>query len=239
MTMMDTKTNQRLPLWWILILAPLGYAGTNFFHWLASPAILELTGIGQYRIFSLLVYTLATGIAVIVYMFLLKSRGMTIKAAGYRGKLTRKGAMAAVIAIAIVSFIIYPLIEMGLRATGIPMYWTAGQITPVSQNTPQDMLLGILATVILAPLTEDTIFRGYVYQAFAQRTHRWTAIAGSSLIFALLHIQFFGPGMAIWILFFGTASAWLYSRFDNIYPSLLFHGLNNLWAYIILPMILK
>lgn len=235
---MDTKANQRLPLWWILVLVPLGYVGTNLFHWLASPEIQELTGIGQDRIFSLLVYTLATGIAVIVYMALLKHRGMKMKAAGYRGKLTWKGAMAAVIAVVIVSFIVYPLIEMGLRVAGVPMYWTTGQITPVSQNTLQDMLLGILVTVILAPLTEDTIFRGYVYQAFAQRTHKWAAIAGSSLIFALLHIQFFGPGMAIWILFFGTASAWLYGRFNNIYPSLLFHALNNLWAYIILPMIL-
>ena len=43
--------------------------------------------------------------------------------------------------------------------------------------------------------------------------------------------------MAICILFFGTESAWLYSRFNSIYPSLLFHALNNLWAYIILPMI--
>ena len=237
MTTINTKSNQQLPLWWILILAPLGYAGTNLFHWLASPEIQELTGIGQGRIFSLLVYTLATGIAVIVYMALLKRQGMTMKAAGYRGKLTWKGAMAAVIAVIIVSFIVYPLIEMGLRAAGVPMYWTTGQITPVSQNTLQDMLLGILVTVILAPLTEDTIFRGYVYQAFAQRTHKWVAIAGSSLIFALLHIQFFGPGMAIWILFFGTTSAWLYGRFNNIYPSLLFHALNNLWAYIILPLI--
>ena len=178
MTTINTKSNQQLPLWWILILAPLGYAGTNLFHWLASPEIQELTGIGQYRIFSLLVYTLATGIAVIVYMALLKSRGMTMKAAGYRSRLTWKGAMAAVIAVVIVSFIIYPLIEMGLRAAGVPMYWTTGQITPVSQNTLQDMLLGILITVILAPLTEDTIFRGYVYQAFAQRMHKWVAIAG-------------------------------------------------------------
>ena len=236
---MDTKAKQRLPLWWILILAPLGYAGTNLFHWLASPEIQEFTGIGQYRIFSLLVYTLATGIAVIVYMFLLKSQGMTMKAAGYRSTLTWKGAMAAVIAVIIVSFIIYPLIEIGLRDAGVSMYWTTEQIAPVNQNTLQDMLLGIFVTVILAPLTEDTIFRGYVYQAFAQKMHKWAAIAGSSLIFALLHIQFFGPGMAIWILFFGTASAWLYSRFDNIYPSLLFHALNNLWAYIILPMIFK
>ena len=236
---MDTKAKQRLPVWWILILAPLGYAGTNLFHWLASPEIQEFTGIGQYRIFSLLVYTLATGIAVIVYMFLLKSQGMTMKAAGYRSTLTWKGAMAAVIAVIIVSFIIYPLIEIGLRDAGVSMYWTTEQIAPVNQNTLQDMLLGIFVTVILAPLTEDTIFRGYVYQAFAQKMHKWAAIAGSSLIFALLHIQFFGPGMAIWILFFGTASAWLYSRFDNIYPSLLFHALNNLWAYIILPMIFK
>ena len=163
---------------------------------------------------------------------------MTMKAAGYRSRLTWKGAIAAVIAVVIVSFIIYPLIEMGLRATGVPMYWTTGQIAPVNQNTMQDMLLGIFVTVILAPLTEDTIFRGYVYQALAQRMNKWAAIAWSSLIFALLHIQFFGPGMAIWILFFGTASAWLYSRFNSIYPSLLFHALNNLWAYIILPMIL-
>ena len=103
---------------------------------------------------------------------------MTMKAAGYRNSLTLNGLMAAVIADVIVSFIIYSLIEMGLRAAGVPIYWTTGQITPVSQNTLQDTLLGILVTVILAPLTENTIFRGYVYQAFAQRRHKWTAIAG-------------------------------------------------------------
>ena len=64
---------------------------------------------------------------------------MTMKAAGYRSRLTWKGAIAAVIAVVIVSFIIYPLIEMGLRATGVPMYWTTGQIAPVNQNTMQDM----------------------------------------------------------------------------------------------------
>ena len=71
---MNIKANQRLPLWWILILVPFGYAGTNLFHWLASPEIQKFTGIGQYRIFSLLVYTLATGIAVIVYMVLLSQQ---------------------------------------------------------------------------------------------------------------------------------------------------------------------
>lgn len=76
---MDTKVNQRLPLWWILILAPLGYAGTNLFHWLASPEIQELTGIGQYRIFSLLVYTLATGIAVIFFSPRMKAQPNTAK----------------------------------------------------------------------------------------------------------------------------------------------------------------
>lgn len=211
---MDTKSNQQLPLWWILILAPLGYAGTNLFHWLASPEIQELTGIGQYRIFSLLVYTLATGIAVIVYMALLKGRGMTMKAAGYRSRLTWKGAMAAVVAVVVVSFIIYPLTEKGLGAAGVPMYWTTGQIVPVSQHTLQDMLLGIFVSVILAPLIEDTIFRGYVYQAFAQRMHRWTAIAGSSLLFAFLHIRFFGVGMAIWILFFQVGGRYVLRGVD-------------------------
>ena len=46
---MDTKANQQLPLWWILILAPLGYAGTNLFHWLASPEIQEFIGITCWR----------------------------------------------------------------------------------------------------------------------------------------------------------------------------------------------
>ncbi|MBV7441136.1 CPBP family intramembrane metalloprotease [Weeksellaceae bacterium TAE3-ERU29] len=237
---MEIKNTKKLPVWWLIILAPLGFGITTLFYKLSggnSYEIQKILGISQSRIFSLLIYTLSTGFAVFIYWLLLKSKKLSLKKAGYRGKLTKNGVYGALLALLITSFILYPLLTSILGALDIPMFWKSIGDTAIKQNSVQDLILGILTTVILAPLTEDTIFRGYVFQMFSERTNKWIAMVVSALLFAVIHISFFGPGLTIWVFFFGLVSAYLYKRFDNIYPSLLFHALNNLWSYILVPLI--
>ena len=232
--------SKQLPLSWIFLLAPIGFIITLLFYKLLGESSFELQkylGINQPRMFSLLIYTLSTGIGVLIYFFLLKSKGFSMKKAGYRNKLTLKGVFGAIIAFLIISFVFYPVISSTLAYFDIPMFWKSIGQTAVKQNGNQDIFLGILTAVILAPLTEDTIFRGYIYQMLSEKINYRLAILISSLLFAVIHINFFGPGLTIWVFFFGIASAYLYKKFNSIYPSLLFHALNNFWAYIIVPMI--
>ncbi len=238
--MVQLTQKEKLPVWWIFILAPLGIILTSFFFYLTgkeTQSIRESIGITQPRIFALLIYNIATGLAVLLYYFLLKSKKLNFQTAGYRKKLSKRGVFDAFIAFLLVSMLLYPLISSILAALDIPMFWKSIGETAIKQTSVQDLILGTLTAAILAPLTEDTIFRGYVYQMFSERTNKWIAIIVSALLFSLLHISFFGPGLTVWVFFFGVASAYLYYKHDSIYPSLLYHFINNIWAYVIVPLI--
>lgn len=234
-------TTQKLPVWWIFILAPMGIVLTTIAYNFFRPEVLafkSFLGISQGRIFSLLLYTLATGFAVFIYYLLLKRKGLNLQKAGYRFRISGKGLVYSLICVSIAIFS-YPLIESLLKLLQIPMYWGGNISFPVQQKENQDIYWGILTAVILAPLTEDTIFRGYIVEMFNERMGKWTTIILSSLIFALIHLQFFGPGLTIYMLVWSVLTCFLYVKFNSIYPSLIFHALNNIWAYIFVPMIFK
>lgn len=233
------NNESKLPFWWVIILAPIGILLTTlFFNVLREQAIefQKILGISQGRVFALLVYTLTTGIGVSIYYLLLKTKKLDFRKAGYRNKLTKNGIYGALICFAIAMFI-YPLVEQFMKLFELPMFWEKIGNAPIKQERTQDLFLGILTAVILAPLTEDTIFRGYVLEMLSKRYKKWTAIIISSLIFAVIHFQFFRPGLTVYMLFWSMLTGYLYIRFNNIYPSLLFHSLNNIWAYILVPMI--
>jgi len=235
------EKSTKLPLWWIIILAPTGIVLTTLAYKFLRPEILEfksLLGISQGRIFSLLLYTLSTGIAVAVFYLLLKNRGLGFSKAGFRKSITGKGLLYSLICVAIAMFC-YPIIESLLKLLQIPMYWGDRISFPIQQKENQDIYWGILTAVILAPLTEDTIFRGYVVEMLKERMKNWVTIILGTLIFALVHLQFFGPGLTVYMLIWSILTCFLYVKFDSIYPSLIFHALNNIWAYILVPMIFK
>lgn len=236
---MENK-KKKLPIWWIVILAPFGILLTTFFFnsfGEQADNMQKSLGIVQGRMFALLIYTITTGIGVLFYYLLLKSKKLDFRRAGYRNQFTKKGNYSALICFGIAMFM-YPLIEQIMKLLNLPMFWERIGNTPVKQENTQDFFIGLLTAVILAPLTEDTIFRGYVLEMFNERFKKWTAIIISSLIFAVIHFQFFGPGLTVYMLFWSILTGYLYVRFNNIYPSLMFHSLNNTWAYILVPMIL-
>ncbi|MFI5221247.1 MAG: CPBP family intramembrane glutamic endopeptidase, partial [Bacteroidia bacterium] len=212
-----TKEN-KLPIWWILILVPMGVGLTTlFFSMLGDKSIVvqKSLGISQSRMFALLIYNAATGLAVLTYYFLLRSKNLTLNKAGYRGQFTKSGIYSALTCFLIAVFI-YPLIQTIVGKFNLPMMWEKIGSTPVQQNQTQDIFLALLTAVILAPLTEDTIFRGYVLEMLNERFGKWTGIFVSSIIFAGLHYGFFGPGMTIYMFFWAILTGYLYVRFKNI-----------------------
>ena len=74
---MQNNQLSKLPAWWIVILAPFGILTTTlFFNILRNQAIeiQKFLGITQGRMLALLIYTFSTGVAVLLYYLLLKSK---------------------------------------------------------------------------------------------------------------------------------------------------------------------
>lgn len=84
--------------------------------------------------------------------------------------------------------------------------------------------------IFMVPIFEELIFRGIILDSFLHRYSSFKAILLSTLCFASLH---FGPQIAS-AIFFGLISGYLYYYTKSLYPSIILHGLNNLYIYIFL-----
>jgi membrane protease YdiL (CAAX protease family) len=85
---------------------------------------------------------------------------------------------------------------------------------------------GVLFGVVLAPgVCEEAFFRGFVLTALAARGAARSAVTGSALLFAALHLNPWQlPALMLFGIFLGLLVYWTHS----IYPAVLAHGINNL-----------
>ena len=89
----------------------------------------------------------------------------------------------------------------------------------------------ILAGGVLAPIAEESFFRGYVFTAYRGTRGRAVAYLLSAGLFALVHLNLPAlPG----IFLVGLILAALYDLTKSLVPGIVTHGLNNSFAFVIL-----
>ena len=82
----------------------------------------------------------------------------------------------------------------------------------------------IFIACVVAPITEELIFRGALLGSLLQKLPKNKAIITSSILFSLLHFQ---PEVAGSIFVISLIISWLYLKYESIYLSILFHIVNN------------
>ena len=92
--------------------------------------------------------------------------------------------------------------------------------------------VGLIATIIISPISEELIFRGVFLNRLKLVVPTVFAVLISSLLFASLHS--FGSITSAFI--FGMCMAILYLKTDNVFVAIFAHFLNNLIAEIIVIM---
>lgn len=116
------------------------------------------------------------------------------------------------------------------------------RITPANPAVPILMsshgfaqrLMVLLLVSVMAPLVEETVFRGILYGAIRRR---WGVLPGvliSAAIFASLHRQL--PMGFLPIFALGAAFALLYEKRGSLVPGMVAHGLNNGVLFVMLMM---
>lgn len=106
----------------------------------------------------------------------------------------------------------------------------------IIQSFPRSVsggLLFVLLACVIAPLFEETFFRGFLFQGFARS---WGVVVGavvSAVVFSLAHQQLdiFVPLFAL-----GLALAWVYHTTRSVWGSIALHAVYNglavlVWAF--------
>lgn len=94
-----------------------------------------------------------------------------------------------------------------------------------------EIALAFVALVVIAPIVEEIVFRGFMLPTFAKKFGWRPAVLMTSLLFGLVHWQL-NVGIITFIM--GLLLAWLYKKTGSLWPAILFHSLKNLVAFLII-----
>ncbi len=87
----------------------------------------------------------------------------------------------------------------------------------------------MLAVVVGAPIFEEIICRGLIFESLLSKWGMFVAWIVSSLFFGLLHLQ---PAMIVNAFFMGLILCYFYIRTRSLWAPIILHSLNNSVAYI-------
>lgn len=120
-------------------------------------------------------------------------------------------------------------LEFVYEHIGLEMDETTGRIFEGLLKEPW----GYVAVGILAPLTEEVVFRGAILRTLlgmmSKRNH-WVAIMISAAIFGAVHGN---AAQFVNALLMGLLLGWMYYRTRSLVPGILLHWVNNTMAYIL------
>lgn len=200
------------------------FAGESLVNWLAKP-------FGS-AVLSLIVYALIASIVILPYILM---------------KLPRKSMFER---LGMTKFDPLPMFAWALFAWGLSMIATMVVVFVLtSLNVPGlqldqkqeigfeqlssvgEYVAAFFVLVVLAPLFEEIIFRGYLQKRLRETRGVVFSVVFSSLVFALLHAQL---NVIIGVFILSIFIGYLREKFDSIWPGVMVHALKNGLAYLLL-----
>ena len=138
--------------------------------------------------------------------------------------------LSALTAIATIAFI-YMVRWILLRA-GVKFADVSG---PSEMDSWKQLPLALLLVVLMAPLSEELLFRGLLLDWLRQKMNVWAAAIILSVIFSLLHANPFSLGAVGWLAFagrflLGMGASALTIRYHSLRPAFAMHATWNIIA---------
>jgi membrane protease YdiL (CAAX protease family) len=130
--------------------------------------------------------------------------------------------LVVLVAIWILGAILEPFLHAGDEQGLVPTKWRPEEAAPFAAN--------LAFTVLAVPVVEEMMFRGAGYSLLDARYGKGVAIAGTAVLFGLVHGLVFALPV---LVAFGVGLAWLRNRTDSVYPGMILHGTFNGLAIIL------
>ncbi len=120
-----------------------------------------------------------------------------------------------------------------LQSVGLP---SLRSLQPLIKGYGFATLFGLFLT---GTFLEEVFYRGYLIERMTILTrHRWVAAFVSWLLFTLVHLKFFGLGPTIDTSVISAALVLLYLKEKSIWPCIVVHGINDVLAFLIFPLLM-
>ncbi len=173
---------------------------------------------------SMLVSTLMIGLPVIIY---LRINGLSFRKRLRINKISRN-TLFSIIIISIGFIIIIDELDRIVYALFGSPDFLGELIEQLKITSVYTGFLIILTTIIVAPIVEELLFRGFLQKVLEESWEDITkAILVTSLFFALVHLN---PYWIVQIYLLGMLLGYLSWRTNSIIPGIILHGLNNGFA---------
>jgi uncharacterized protein len=128
-------------------------------------------------------------------------------------RLAAKVGIGVVVAIAVVSAVVDPLLQPGKEQDLAPHGWEPRHAAAFAAN--------FAVVALVAPIVEELTFRGLGFTLLLERFGRWPAIVLVGIAFGLAHglVDALPP-----LVVFGACLAYLRSRTSSVYPGIILHA---------------
>ena len=133
-----------------------------------------------------------------------------------------RAILGTFLGVALVTWVLY---AAGLRGGGGNGSSSVDVIEKAFAAGPHGIANLVVTTVILAPIFEETVFRGYMLPSLTKFMDTTPAIGVSALIFALIHQH--GVGDTVQLVAVGLATGIVYASTRNLAASIAVHAAFN------------
>jgi membrane protease YdiL (CAAX protease family) len=154
-----------------------------------------------------------------------------------REALTRlgfRGLAGRVIGIAVIAWLIYLVCALVLAPILSPHQEDVTKEVGTDTGGALNVIVGAILIVIIAPLSEEVFFRGFMFAGLRRAMPLWGAALISACVWGSLHLTGGNVGVAIQLAVFGVILAYLYEQTGSLYATIFAHALNNTIAFIYL-----
>ncbi|WP_370325720.1 lysostaphin resistance A-like protein [Euzebya sp.] len=213
---------------------------------LAGPVVLAVTALvggetSDLATASQILVTLVVLVVVTVVWVRLRASAADV-ADGLRRALGPKRPVAADIRRGVILGVgAFLAVQLGLGLLISSLVEALGQELPEIQEEVQTAVQGegsvpllvAFAVAILAPVGEELLFRGVLYQALAKRLHGWPALGLSGLAFGLTHVE---PFVIVLTFPLGMVLAWALRRHGTLVVPVVAHAVFNLIGVVLIRL---
>ncbi|MGD9497934.1 MAG: CPBP family glutamic-type intramembrane protease [Armatimonadota bacterium] len=148
--------------------------------------------------------------------------------------------MARLVAIGVAGYAVFVTLLMALTAAlssllgpgGLPLAQTTEEIVGAARS-PGEVALYLVLVGMIAPIVEETIFRGYVYGGLRRFLSPRRAIIAGGVVFAAAHLN---AESFLMVGLIGAMLCYLYERTRSLVPGMVAHGLHNGLVLVVMLM---
>lgn len=197
--------------------------------------IFKASGVDSSAVAQFIYILLAEGLAASSAIWLVKRRRLPLKTIGLGRRPRASDLLPAAIGfvcfygllilVSIIASLLYPDIDKGSQDVGFN-----------SLHGLSDQIFAFVALVILPPLGEEPLVRGYLYSGLRSRWTFWPAMLLTSALFGAAHLLTGAGSGLLWSAALNTfvlsiVLVALRERTGALYAGMLVHALNNAVAF--------